>query len=88
MTSPRLTIRIKKKNIEFQLGGGGYGTFAIESAKRAQPYVVRREYPGAGTLPQVAYQTLIAALDYIQDCLLGGVERIGRALVQGLARHQ
>jgi len=25
------TIRIKKKNIEFQLGGGGYGTFGDDS---------------------------------------------------------
>jgi hypothetical protein len=44
---------------------GSYGVFTIESAKRAQPYVVRREYPRAGTLPQVAYQTLLAALAYI-----------------------
>src|SRR4051812_27107998 len=44
---------------------GSYGVFTLESAKRRQPYVVRRDYPGPATSPQVAYQTLFAALEYI-----------------------
>jgi hypothetical protein len=54
--------------------GGGYGVFALQSAKRPQPYVVRREYPGAGMRPQLAYQTLRAALEYI----LAVLARTGR----------
>jgi hypothetical protein len=60
-TSLRVTFAVRNAGP----GNGSYGVFALESATRPQPYVVRREYPGAGTLPQVAYQTLLAALEYI-----------------------
>jgi hypothetical protein len=54
--------------------GGRYGVFTLESAKRPQPYVVRRDYPGSWTTPHVAYQTLLDALDYI----LAVLARTGR----------
>jgi hypothetical protein len=61
----RTTLRVTFAARGAGSAGGCYGVFALESAKRAQPYVVQRDYPGAATPPQVAYQTLQAALEYI-----------------------